>query len=295
MADSTAEPRRPRPCVIGDPRPCGIAARRAPRAAFSAQSAPPGQLHAAPSMSSGLRSSAVELTCRQHRFPVDDAGRAEYDVEVESLEEVRDRPWRERVVARSLGPAIRQSIFQAQAAIRATVELLEAGRPVTVQDVADSAGLSPGVIHRHFSSTEDLLGAVLEDCMETSAERLRAELAGVADPVERIAEFLRRTLDIEAKPLNVALQRQETALLLTHPAEVNRAWAPLAALGCELIEQAVAAGRIEPKNADHGAYALLAVGRAYHHARLLGDDLGLPLPSARQLVDQCLRSLGITS
>jgi AcrR family transcriptional regulator len=211
------------------------------------------------------------------------------------LETVLDQPWRERVVTRSLGPAIRRCLDRAQAAIRATLELVEAGRPVTVEKVADSAGISLGVFYSHFGSKEDLLGAVLEHCTELSAERLRVALAGVEHPVERIARYLRCTFNVEATPLNVALLRQETALLSTHPAEVYRAQAPLAALVRELIEQAVAGGRIKRKNADDRAYALLAVRRAYHRARLLGEDGGLSLPGPERLVDQCLRSLGITS
>jgi AcrR family transcriptional regulator len=237
-------------------------------------------------LSKALKSSDVDLD--------DTVDKAELPDTDESLEEVRDQPWRHRVVARSLGAATRQSLARAQAAIRATVALLEAGKPVTVQDVADNAGFSLRVLYRHFSSKEDLLGAVLEDQLEKAAKSIRAELAGIEDPVERIAEFLRRTINIEATPLNLALARQETALVLTHPAEVNRAQAPLVALGCELVEQAVAAGRIQDDIGQHGAYAMLAVRRAYNHASLIGDDFGLPLPEPEQLIDQCLRSLGAT-
>ena len=69
--------------------------------------------------------------------------------EPEELEEVRDRPWRDRVVARSLGAATRQTLDRAQALIEATIQLLEtSGESVTVQDVADKAGYSLRVLYR---------------------------------------------------------------------------------------------------------------------------------------------------
>ena len=112
--------------------------------------------------------------------------------ESEELEEVRDRPWRDRVVARSLGAATRQTLDRAQALIEATIQLLEtSGESVTVQDVADKAGYSLRVLYRQFSSKEDLLAAVLESQLETAAERMRKQLAKLDDPVERLTEFIR--------------------------------------------------------------------------------------------------------
>ena len=99
------------------------------------------------------------------------------DVVDEDLEALRDRPWRDRVVARSLGAATRQTLDRAQALMKATVELLEvSGENVTVQDVADRAGFSLRILYRHFSSKEDLLAAVLEDQLATGAEQLRQVL-----------------------------------------------------------------------------------------------------------------------
>jgi AcrR family transcriptional regulator len=214
--------------------------------------------------------------------------------EPEELEEVRDRPWRDRVVARSLGKATRQTLDRAQALIEAATQLLEtSGESVTVQDVADKAGYSLRVLYRQFSSKEDLLAAVLESQLETAAERMRKQLAKLDDPVERLTKFIRLTIDVEPTPLNLALAKQETTLLLSHPAQVVRAQAPMAALGRDLVRDAVAAGRIDPAIAEHGVYSMMALKRSYNRARLLGDDFGLPLPSQEELVAHCLRGLGI--
>ena len=95
---------------------------------------------------------------------------------------------------------------------------------------------------------------------------MRKALAKLDDPVERLTEFIRLTINVEPTPLNLALAKQETTLLLSHPAEVVRAQAPMAALGRDLVRDAVAAGRIEPGHRrarglfDDGAEAVLQPG-----------------------------------
>jgi AcrR family transcriptional regulator len=206
------------------------------------------------------------------------------------------RPWRERVVERSLGEAARQSLDRAETLIRATIELLESsGENVTVQDVADRAGVSLRVLYRHFSSKDDLLAAVLEDRLEKGAHHLRRRLAEVDDPIERLAEFIRLTIHVERTSLNLALAKNETVLLLSHPEQVARAQTPMALLGTELVQAAVQAGRIDPALAGHGVYSMMALKRAYNRACLLEDDLSLPLPTKEQMVRDCLRCLGVSA
>lgn len=205
-----------------------------------------------------------------------------------------DAPWRERVLARSLGAATQQAMDRAQALIAAAIELLDtSGETVTVQDVAERAGYSLRVLYRHFSSKDDLLAAVLEAQLEGGARRMHPLLHKIEDPIERLAEFVRLTVHHDPTPLNVALAKQETLLLLSHPDEVVRAQAPMVALGRELLQEAVAAGRIDPDIAEHGLYSMMALKRAFNRARLLGDDFGLVLPTEKEFVEDCLRGLGV--
>jgi AcrR family transcriptional regulator len=219
----------------------------------------------------------------------------DFDPDVESAAEDDDLalPWRDRVVARSLGPAKRQSLGRAEAAMKATIALLESGENVTVQDVADNAGFSLRVLYRHFRSKEDLLIAVLESETETLTNRMRRRLDKIGDPIERLAEFIGYSMIVEPSPMSLALARQETALLLTHPAGVVRAQGPMVALARELVQAAVDSGRINPEVADHGVYVIMAIKRSYNLSRLLGEDFGLPLPTKDQLVHSCLRVLGV--
>jgi AcrR family transcriptional regulator len=178
--------------------------------------------------------------------------------------------------------------------MKATVELLEiSGESVTVQDVADRAGVSLRILYRHFSSKDDLLAAVLEERLEEGAQAVRAALRKIDDPIERIAEFIRLTVDHESTPLNLALAKNETRLLLSHPAEVARAQEPMALLGRELVQQAVDAGRIDPAVAEHGLYCLMALKRSFNRAQLLGDHFGFPLPDKEEIVRYSLRGLGV--
>jgi AcrR family transcriptional regulator len=214
---------------------------------------------------------------------------------VEPAGEAIDAPWRERVIERSLGAATRQTLDRAQALLGAAVELLElSGEDVTVQEIADRAGFSLRVLYRHFSSKDDLLAAVLEDHLARDAAHMRQTLLEISDPIERLAEFVRLTIRHQRTPLNLALAKRESLLLLTHPDEVVRAQARMTELGRELIQAAVDAGHLDAGVAKHGLYSMMALKRSYNRARLLGDDFGLPLPTDDELVQHCLRALGIT-
>jgi AcrR family transcriptional regulator len=217
------------------------------------------------------------------------------DATGDALPAVRNLPWRDRVVARSLGVATSQTLDRAQALIDATVQLLASSETVTVQEVADRAGYSLRILYRHFSSKEDLLAAVIEDQVEKGAVVLRSILTEIEDPVERLATLVRLTIEIPATSLNLAMIKHETMLLLTQPAEVVRAQSANTEVGREAVQAAVDAGAIDPKTASHGLYSMLSLRRAYNRARLLGDDFGLPLPTVEEMVEDCLRALGVGS
>jgi hypothetical protein len=123
---------------------------------------------------------------------------------------------------------------------------------------------------------------------------MRQTLLEISDPIERLAEFVRLTIRHQPTPLNLAVAKRESLLLLTHPDEVVRAQAPMTELGRELIQAAVDSGHVDAGVGKHGLYSMMALKRSYNRARLLGDDFGLPLPTDDELVQHCLRALGIT-
>jgi AcrR family transcriptional regulator len=60
----------------------------------------------------------------------------------------------------------------------------------SIQDIADSAGLSKGVIHYHFESKDDLYERVLARCCEVIETRIRAVFLEPGTPLERIQRAL---------------------------------------------------------------------------------------------------------
>src|SRR5688572_21704708 len=100
-----------------------------------------------------------------------------------------DADWQRRVVGRSLNDAKRRSIDRGARLIRAAAKVLERtnGESLTVQDVADEAGQSLRTLYQYFASKDDLLLAVYEEAMRTYARIIRAAIAEVEDPVERLA------------------------------------------------------------------------------------------------------------
>ena len=78
-----------------------------------------------------------------------------------------------------------------QRLIDAALELMsnpDAG-DLTVQNVAERAGLSLRAFYHHFPSKDDLLLAVFEEAIQTTARSLDQEVAASADPLERLRIF----------------------------------------------------------------------------------------------------------
>jgi len=83
--------------------------------------------------------------------------------------------------------ASRRSVVEA--AVRALAN--QGFARTSVSDIADSAGMSKGVVHYHFANKDDLISRVLEHCSEIIRTRVRAawDLGGA--PTERIRRLLR--------------------------------------------------------------------------------------------------------
>lgn len=60
-----------------------------------------------------------------------------------------------------------------------------------VTDIAALAGVADGTIYLYFRNKEDLLLTIFEEKMQEIIDGMRRELAGVADPLDRIRAFAR--------------------------------------------------------------------------------------------------------
>jgi AcrR family transcriptional regulator len=73
--------------------------------------------------------------------------------------------------------------------------VLERGLANTrIADVAESLGVSTGLIHYHFASKDELLAATLRHAAESDIRRLEKSVAASADPIARFDRVLREYL-----------------------------------------------------------------------------------------------------
>lgn len=119
----------------------------------------------------------------------------------------------------------------------------------TVQEVVDRSRQSLRSFYQHFDGKHELLLALFENALRRSTDQIRAASSGQANPIDRLKVAVQLLFelsrpDLEARrPLFSDFAPQ---LLITHPAEVKVAHAPLVALFTELLTQAQAAGSLRP-------------------------------------------------
>ena len=83
--------------------------------------------------------------------------------------------------------------------LTAAARLMErdGSQAVSMQAVAEEAGVSVGLIYRYFGGKDDLLLAVIVDVLEAFAERVPAAIEAAGDnPVERLAAAFRAYCEV---------------------------------------------------------------------------------------------------
>ncbi|MEX5712974.1 TetR/AcrR family transcriptional regulator [Parafrankia sp. FMc6] len=210
--------------------------------------------------------------------------------------------WHRRVVGRSLHSAQRRSIDRGARLIRAAAAVLERsnGQSLTVQDVADEAGQSLRTLYQYFASKDDLLLAVYEEAMRTYARIIRAAIATIEDPVERLAGGVIAAARMPALHDKAGVDRGLSQLRLqigqVDPNLVARSQAPVTALYQELIGDATAAvatASAPVLGVEQATYFLMSVRTSLVLSTTLGNEYGLRLPDVMDLSVFCLGGLGI--
>ena len=117
---------------------------------------------------------------------------------------------------------------QRDALLRAATELLVTGgvSAVTPTAVGAAAGLSRPGVYQYFSSGADILAAVIEDAFPRANQSLRAALAGVVGPEQRLETYVRETLRLAAdgahRPAAALAAAQLPAECLARLGELHR-------------------------------------------------------------------------
>jgi AcrR family transcriptional regulator len=179
--------------------------------------------------------------------------------------DAHDRPgsWREMAVARSLDPARARAEQRVQRFLDAAIDLMQSdsGKDFTVQDVVERSGQSLRSFYQYFAGKHELLLALFEEAVRTTAESLDETIAASEDPLDRLHTFVIEHYLVcrpsakgrsgrRSHPSPAAMAEFGQQLLTAHPKEASRAFQPMVGLLERLLDDAAATGAIR-SGLDH--------------------------------------------
>jgi AcrR family transcriptional regulator len=202
-----------------------------------------------------------------------------------------DTPMRRRdlAVARSLDSARVRGEGRVQRFLDAGFELLasaESGKEFTVQEVVDRSGQSLRSFYQYFAGKHELLLALFDEAIRSTADRLEELVYKETTPLDRmhgfVVEYYRMCLPA---PKGSATKHNPTPvmaefsheLLTGHQAEASRAFVPLVALAEKILADAVEAGVVRPgveQEEDAGTLLSTIMFNAAYAPTISGSDPG---------------------
>jgi AcrR family transcriptional regulator len=189
-----------------------------------------------------------------------------------------DGTWAERVADRS--PMVQRSrdrgVEQARSIVAAARRLVESKGPsFTTQELIKEAGIALQTFYRYFSGKDYLLLAVIEDIIEENCAVFRDHARELSDPMERLRFYLTATVRaVESPHGGPSFMTSEHFRLQTlYPVEVSRATQPFTDLLIEEIGEAIALGRIAPRDPEYAAWLITQLSMTvFHHYDCAGLD-----------------------
>ncbi len=157
--------------------------------------------------------------------------------------------WKQRAVERSIKTAKLRAAQRVQRFLDAAQAIIieKGSTDFTVQEVVDRSRQSLRSFYLQFDGKHELLLALFEDALSRSADQIRAATEGPTDPLERLkvaVELLYEASRPDPTARRPLFTDFAPRLLVSHPAEVKVAHAPLLALLTELMEAAGASGML---------------------------------------------------
>jgi AcrR family transcriptional regulator len=137
---------------------------------------------------------------------------------------------------------------------------------VSMQALADEAGVSVGLIYKYFSNKEDLLLAVIVNVLDAFAAQVPPAIEAAGDdPVERIVAGFRAycTVIAEHRHAAVLTYRESNTLGESGRAEIKKLELNTAQPLREAIRDAMVAGALVDADADLVAYDMLLMAHAW--------------------------------
>lgn len=152
--------------------------------------------------------------------------------------------------------------------LSATARLMEreGSQSVSMQALAEEAGVSVGLIYRYFGGKEDLLFAVITDVLAAFARRVpeAVEAAG-PDPVDRLAAAFRSYCQVidEHRHAAVLTYRESKTLSTEHRRHVKELEVSTSAPLRNLLREGIEGGLLTDVDVDLAAYDLLLVAHGW--------------------------------
>jgi AcrR family transcriptional regulator len=207
-----------------------------------------------------------------------------------------DEPaWKQRAVERSTRAAKLRAEQRVQRFLDAAQSLITrtGSTDFTVQQVVDASKQSLRSFYQHFDGKHELLLALFEDALRRATDQIRAAATAQDDPLDRVKVAVQLLFEL-SRP-DPAAQRPlftdfAPRLLISHPAEVRNAHAPLLALLTELLAEAADAGRLRAGLAPRRAAALtMQTVMFVAQSAVVSDSEELPVITADEIWDFCSR------
>jgi AcrR family transcriptional regulator len=211
--------------------------------------------------------------------------------------EAEEPAWKQRAVERSTRAAKVRAEQRVQRFLDAAQAIIteKGSTDVTVQEVVDRSRQSLRSFYQHFDGKHELLLALFEDALRRATEQIRAAASGHDDPLDRVEVAVQLLFELcrpdpaAQRPLFTDFAPQ---LLLSHPAEVKVAHAPLLALLTELMTAASAAGELRPGLRPRRAAALtMQTVMFIAQSSEVTDEQNAHSLTAEEVWDFCARGL----
>jgi AcrR family transcriptional regulator len=173
-----------------------------------------------------------------------------------------DEPsWKQRAVERSTRAAKLRAEQRVQRFLDAAQAIIteKGSTDFTVQEVVDRSRQSLRSFYQHFDGKHELLLALFEDALRRATGQIAAAAGAQPTPLAALRTAVQLLFELSrpdphaARPLFTDFAPR---LLLTHPAEVRRAHAPLLDLLTALTTTASDAGQLRPGTEPRRAAAL---------------------------------------
>ena len=165
--------------------------------------------------------------------------------------------WRQQAVERRLDPARTRAESRVQRFLDAAFEVMRdcaSAADFTVQEVVERSGQSLRSFYQYFGGKQELLLALFEESVVSTAEHLHQQVSASDEPVERlhglVVEYFRlcqpdpkRKTTGKHRP-TPAMMEFAQQMLTSQPTHAARVFAPMVALFEQALADAVAAGAV---------------------------------------------------